>query len=42
MPEFDLAVWGGTIVTASDSYRADINIWEGSVISIGARIKGAA
>ena len=26
MPEFDLVVRGGTIVTASDSYRADIGI----------------
>jgi dihydropyrimidinase len=29
MPDFDLAIRGGTIVTATDTYRADIGIRAG-------------
>ncbi len=39
MPEFDLAVRGGTIATTSGSYRADTGVKDGHVISIGERIE---
>ena len=42
MPELDLAIRGGTVVTASDSYRADIGVREGRIVGIGERIEGAA
>jgi hypothetical protein len=29
MPDYDLAIRGGTVTTASDSYRADISVREG-------------
>jgi len=38
----DLAIRGGTIVTASDEFRADIGIREGRIVSIADRIEGAA
>ncbi len=42
MPEFDLAIRGGTIITASDSYRGDVGIRAGRITSISDRIEGAA
>ncbi len=42
MPGHDLAVRGGTIVTAADSYRADIGIADGRIVEIAERIEGAA
>ncbi|HUB13405.1 MAG TPA: dihydropyrimidinase [Acetobacteraceae bacterium] len=41
MSEFDLVVRGGTVVTAADTYRADIGIREGRVVTIGAGLDGA-
>lgn len=42
MPDFDLAIRGGTIVTASDRYTADIGIRGGRIEQIASRITGAA
>ena len=42
MSQFDLAIRGGTIVTASDEFRADIGIRDGRIVSIADRIEGAA
>jgi hypothetical protein len=39
--QLDLAIRGGTIVTASDEFRADIGIREGRIVSIADRIEGA-
>ncbi|WP_439400836.1 dihydropyrimidinase [Bradyrhizobium sp. DASA03068] len=40
--QLDLAIRGGTIVTASDEFRADIGIRDGRIVSIADRIEGAA
>jgi len=42
MPEFNLAIRGGTIVTAADSYRADIGVRDGRIVAISEKIEGAA
>jgi dihydropyrimidinase len=42
MSHHDLAIRGGTIVTASDSYIADIGITDGRITEIATRIEGAA
>ena len=42
MTQLDLAIRGGTIVTASDEFRADIGIREGRIVSIADCIEGAA
>ncbi len=42
MPEFDLVVRGGTLVTASDRYRADLGIRDGRIAQIGADLSAAA
>ena len=42
MAEFDLAIRGGTIVTASDTYKADIGISGGRIATIAASVTGAA
>src|SRR5229473_3471426 len=42
MEQFDLAIRGGTIATASDEFRADIGIREGRIVSIADRIEGAS
>ena len=42
MTQFDLAIRGGTIVTASDEFRADIGIRQGRIASIAERIEGAS
>ena len=41
MAQFDLAIRGGTIATASDEFRADIGIREGRIVSIADCIEGA-
>jgi dihydropyrimidinase len=38
--QFDLAIRGGTIVTARDEFRADIGIRDGRIVSIADRIEG--
>ncbi len=42
MPEFDLSIRRGTIVTASDRYVADIGIRNGRIARIAEEITGAA
>jgi dihydropyrimidinase len=42
MPDFDLAVRGGTLVTATDTFRADLGIRGGRIAAIGERIADAA
>ncbi len=41
MADYDLVVRGGTVVTAADTYRADIGIRDGRVATIGERLDGA-
>ena len=41
MPEFDLAIRGGTLVTASDTIRADIGIRDGRIRAVAERIADA-
>ncbi|MDU8911649.1 dihydropyrimidinase [Aestuariicoccus sp. MJ-SS9] len=41
MSEFDLVVRGGTIVTASDRFRADLGIRDGRIVQIGHDLSGA-
>ena len=42
MAEYDLAVRGGTVVTASDSIRADIGIRDGRIVAVTEAVTGAA
>jgi dihydropyrimidinase len=42
LSEFDLAVRGGTIVTASDTMAGDIGIRGGRIVAVAERIEGAA
>jgi dihydropyrimidinase len=42
MSEFDLAIRGGTVVTASDTFRADVGIQAGRIVAVAAKIEGAA
>ena len=42
MTQLDLAIRGGTIVTASDEFRADIGIRDGRIVSIADHVEGAA
>ena len=42
MPEFDLAVRGGTVVTASDTVRADVGVRDGVIVAVAERLEGAA
>src|SRR6201989_2001554 len=40
--QFDLAVRGGTIVTARDEFRGDIGVRDGRIAAVADRIEGAA
>ncbi|KQP60019.1 dihydropyrimidinase [Methylobacterium sp. Leaf111] len=42
MPDFDLAIRGGTLVTATDTFAADLGIRGGRIAAIGERIADAA
>jgi dihydropyrimidinase len=42
MPDFDLAIRGGTIATASDTFRADVGIRGGRIAAVSERVEGAA
>ncbi|KQP92100.1 dihydropyrimidinase [Methylobacterium sp. Leaf117] len=42
MPAFDLAIRGGTLVTASDTFRADLGIRDGRIAAVAERITDAA
>ena len=42
MPEFDLAIRGGTVVTAADTLRAEIGIRDGRIVAVAERVADAA
>ena len=42
MPEFDLAIRGGTVVTAGDTVRADIGVRDGRIVAVAAGVADAA
>ena len=42
MPEYDLIIRGGTVVTASDQFRADIGIRGGRIATLADRLDGPA
>jgi dihydropyrimidinase len=42
MADFDLAIRGGTVATASDTFKADIGIRDGRIIAVADSIPGAA
>lgn len=42
MQEFDLAIRGGTVVTASDTFRADVGVRGGKIVTVAAAVTGAA
>ena len=42
MAQLDLAIRGGTIVTTSDEFRADIGVRDGRIVSIADQIEGAS
>jgi dihydropyrimidinase len=42
MTELDLAIRGGTVVTAAESVKADIGIRGGRIVAIAERLEGAA
>jgi dihydropyrimidinase len=41
MAEFDLVIRGGTVVTAADTFRADIGIRSGRIAALGEALDGA-
>ena len=42
MTQFDLAIRGGSIVTASDQFRGDIGIRDGRIVALAETIEDAA
>jgi dihydropyrimidinase len=41
MTDFDLAIRGGTVVTATDTFRADVGIRGGRIAAVGENLRGA-
>ena len=41
MTEFDLIIRGGTVATASDTFRSDVGITGGKIVALGASLDGA-
>lgn len=41
MADYDLVIAGGTVVTAADTYRADVGIRDGRIAAIGLDLRGA-
>src|ERR1700754_2712374 len=42
MPDYDLAIRGGTVVTASDTFRADVGVRGGRIVAVADQVTGAA
>ena len=42
MSDYDLAIRGGTVVTAADTMQAEIGIRDGRIVAVAERIEGAA
>jgi dihydropyrimidinase len=42
MDSFDLVITGGTVVTASETFRADVGISGGRIAAVGTRLSGAS
>src|SRR5580698_7206497 len=41
MADFDLVVRGGTVVTAADTFRADVGVRDGRIVALGEKLEGA-
>src|SRR5258705_13274737 len=41
MSKLDLAIRGGTVITASDTFRADVGVRAGRLVAVAAEIEGA-
>src|ERR1700759_2196175 len=41
MAEYDLVIRGGTVVTAADTYRADVGVRDGRIAGVGEKLDGA-
>ncbi len=41
MSDYDLVIRGGTVVTASDSFRADVGVRDGRIAGLAERLDGA-
>lgn len=42
MAEYDLVIRGGTVVTASDPFRADVGVRGGRVAALAESLRGGA
>ena len=40
MADYDLVIRGGTVVTAADTYRADVGVRDGRIAAIGDKLDG--
>lgn len=41
MTEFDVVISGGTVATASDTFRSDVGILNGKIVALGSSLTGA-
>jgi dihydropyrimidinase len=42
VPDLDLAIRGGTVATASDTFRADVGVRDGRIVAVAEAVEGAA